>query len=410
MKSKAGHSILVVSKYAPLPGSGSNPRWYELARRMLAAGCRCEIVTSDSNHGSLMLSATQAVKIIDVDNIRYRVIRTAKYTRTASAARVFSWFDFDFKLFRHCRHMAADVVVISSLSLTSIIFGIYMKWRYGGRLIFEIRDIWPLTMIVEGGFSRWHPLALYLRFIELWGYRRADLIVGTMPNLKQHVIESGVQKPDSAFHTCGIGVSPERAAEVAPFVFSQELEAKVQGRTIIGYCGSIGLTNNLHDFVKYMDHCDRHDVVFVIIGDGADRVQFQSRLKARGNVVFLGRILADQVQGFLRRCDILFLSTLPSDVWNYGQSMNKVVDYMLAAKYVVAQYTGYPSFINEAGCGVFTDGAGLKDCLDAAIDMPPAARDAAGLAGREWLLEHQNYDTLARNYLQKIEACGKVRD
>ena len=33
---------------------------------------------------------------------------------------------------------------------------------------------------------------------------------------------------------------------------------------------------------------------------------------------------------------------------------------------------------------------------------------AAGLAGRKWLLEHQNYDTLARDYLQKIEACVKV--
>ena len=78
-------------------------------------------------------------------------------------------------------------------------------------------------------------------------------------------------------------------------------------------------------------------------------------------VFFTGRIAPDQVQGFLRRCDILFLSTLPSKVWDYGQSMNKVVDYMLAAKYIVAQYTGYPSFINEAGCGVFTDGDGLPD-------------------------------------------------
>ena len=81
----------------------------------------------------------------------------------------------------------------------------------------------------------------------------------------------------------------------------------------------------------------------------------------------------------------------------------------LAAKYIVAQYTGYPSFINEAGWGVFTDGAGLKDCLNTAIDIPRATRDAAGLAGREWLLEHQNYEKLARDYLRKIEQCVDVR-
>ena len=376
---------------------------------MRAFGYEFEVITSDSNHGSSMQHNIQHVELVTIDEVRYRVIRTTKYRHTRSIARVISWFDFDFKLFRHCRHMAPDVVVISSLSLTSIVFGIYLKRRHGSRLVFEVRDIWPLTMIEEGGVSRFHPLVLYLRFIELWGYRRADLIVGTMPNLKRHVIESGVHKPVGAFHTCGIGVSPERAAEVVPFIFVPELEARVKGRTIIGYCGSIGLTNNLHDFVDYIERCQRDDVIFIIVGDGADRKQFQSRLQGRDNAVFLGRIAPDQVQGFLRRCDILFLSTLPSKVWDYGQSMNKVVDYMLAAKFVVAQYTGYPSFINEASCGVFTDGASLSDCLDAAIDMTPAARDAAGLAGREWLLEHQNYEKLARDYLKKIEACLEAR-
>ena len=272
------------------------------------------IVTSNSNHGSDFASSENTIEDYHLSGVSYRIINTKKYTRTDGISRVISWFDFDFKLFRYCRHMAPDVVVISSLSLTSIIFGIYLKrWR-GSRLFFEVRDIWPLTMVEEGGFSKWHPLALYLRFIELWGYRRADLIVGTMPNLKQHVIESGIRKPDDAFHTCGIGVLPERAAEVALFVFSPELEARARGRTIIGYCGSIGLTNNLHDFINYIEACDRDDVFFIIAGDGADCQQFQSRLEGHENAVFLGRITADQVQGFLRRCDILFQSTLPSKV------------------------------------------------------------------------------------------------
>ena len=398
--------ILAISKYSVLPNHGANPRWFHLARHLQLFGHSIKIVTSDSNHGSSEINFSDVcVESVSFDGVCYSIIKTSKYKRTQSIARVISWFDFDLKLFRFCRHMAPDVVVISSLSLTSIIFGIYLKARHGSRLVFEVRDIWPLTMIEEGGFSRFHPLVLYLRFIELWGYRRADLIVGTMPNLKQHVIESGIDKSDSAFHTCGIGVLPERAKPGGSFEFDDDIEAMMRVRTIIGYCGSIGLTNNLHDFVDYMERCQRNDVMFVIAGDGADRQAFEARLAGRGNVFFTGRIAPDQVQGFLRRCDILFLSTLPSKVWDYGQSMNKVVDYMLAAKYIVAQYTGYPSFINEAGCGVFTDGEGLTKSLDAALDMSAAARDAAGMAGREWLLENQSYERLAKDYLRKIEAC-----
>ena len=211
--------IVIISKYAPIPGFGSNPRWSRLAEQMYATSVRATIVTSISNHGSDFALSKETVEDYQLFGVSYRILKTITYNRTASIARVVSWFDFDFRLFRYCRHMAPDVVVISSLSLTSIIFGIYLKRRHGSRLVFEVRDIWPLTMIHEGGFSRWHPLALYLRFIELWGYRRADLIVGTMPNLKQHVIESGISKPDDAFHTCGIGVAPDRAADVAAFAF-----------------------------------------------------------------------------------------------------------------------------------------------------------------------------------------------
>ena len=80
----------------------------------------------------------------------------------------------------------------------------------------------------------------------------------------------------------------------------------MRARTVIGYCGN-GLTNNLHDFVRYMEQCPRDDVMFVIAGDGADRQRFEVRLVGRDNVFFIGRIVPDQVQGFLRRCDILFL-------------------------------------------------------------------------------------------------------
>ena len=374
---------------------------------MAAQDYEIEIITSDSNHNSSRRQNTKPIETLSINQIRYHVIRTTKFRSSSSVARVISWLDFDIKLFRNFFYVKPLAVIISSLSLTSVVFGIYLKWRHGSHLVFEVRDIWPLTMIHEGGFSRWHPLVIYLRWIELWGYRRADLIVGTMPNLKQHVTESGIRKPDDAFHTCGIGVAPDRAADVAAVTFSPEVEALLRGRTIIGYCGSIGLTNNLHDFVRYMDDCTRDDVAFVIAGDGADRQTFQSRLKDHQNVVFLGRIAPDQVQGFLRRCDVLFLSTLPSKVWDYGQSMNKIVDYMLAGKYIVAQYTGYPSFINEAGCGIFTDGDGVFDSLNAALDMSADERDAAGMAGREWLLEHQSYETLARDYLQKIEDCTR---
>ena len=39
----------------------------------------------------------------------------------------------------------------------------------------------------EGGFSRYNPAILLISWLEKLGYMRSDGIIGTMPNLAEHV-------------------------------------------------------------------------------------------------------------------------------------------------------------------------------------------------------------------------------
>ena len=120
-------NIVIISKYAPVPGYGSNPRWFELGKRISAMGHNVEIITSDSNHGSNFRVCEGNITNLKIDRVNFSVIKTLKYKRTASVRRVLSWFDFDYRLFRYKRYIQPDVVVISSLSLTSILFGFLFK-------------------------------------------------------------------------------------------------------------------------------------------------------------------------------------------------------------------------------------------------------------------------------------------
>jgi len=76
---------------------------------------------------------------------------------------------------------------------------------------------------------------------------------------------------------------------------------------------------------------------------------------------------------------------------------------MLAAKPIVASFSGYPSMVNEADCGVFVP-AGDALSLEAEVrrisQLSPADREAMGARGREWLLKHRDYRQLADDYLQ----------
>ena len=107
------------------------------------------------------------------------------------------------------------------------------------------------------------------------------------------------------------------------------------------------------------------------------------------------------VQAVLAKCDLLYFSVHVSNVWRFGQSLNKVIDYMLAGKPMVASYTGYPSMINEAGCGTFVpagDVPALRAEINRYVAMPSQERAIMGAKGREWIVANRSYRQLAQDY------------
>lgn len=144
------------------------------------------------------------------------------------------------------------------------------------------------------------------------------------------------------------------------------------------------------------------DVEFVIVGDGALRESYQKQYGDLSNLVFAPKVPRNMVQSVLSEGDLLYFSVHDSKVWDYGQSLNKVIDYMLAAKPVVASYNGYPSMINEADCGVFVPANNVGAVVSAIVDMKSKSaeeRAQMGIRGRQWLLQNRNYSTLANDYL-----------
>src|SRR5690606_4528872 len=111
----------------------------------------------------------------------------------------------------------------------------------------------------------------------------------------------------------------------------------------------------------------------------------------------------------LSRCSLLYFSVHPSRVWHYGQSLNKVIDYMLSGKPVVASYTGYPSMIDEAGCGCYVpagDVEALRREILHYVAMPAEQRRAVGQRGRDWILQYRRYPVLAARYLNILFPDG----
>lgn len=398
-------NIWCISKYASIPKYGAAARFYYLAKEFSKTNDQVVLLTSDANHLCQYPETDTRYNYVKEDGIDICWIKTLKYSKAASIKRVMSWFDFEFKLFAmdKKRFNKPDVVVVSSLSLLSIAYGYYLKKKYKAKLVFEIRDIWPLTLVEEGGFSSKHPLSIFLGIIEKFGYKKADLVVGTMPRLDLHVEEILGYEKNVFCSPIGIDRTELVTAEQKVPELEQFFPAN---KTIVGYAGSMGISNNLETYIDTIEqYKDRDDVHFVLVGGGDLKAKFMKQLENSDNVTFVPKIKQSEVQYFLSLCDVLYLSTHDSKVWRYGQSMNKVVQYMLSGKPIVASYNGAPSMIDEADCGEFipcNDSAQLRSALDRFMAMTDAERAEVGNRGKEWILANRIYDKLAADYLTEI--------
>lgn len=398
-------SIWYISKYISLPSAGRwGTRGFMLMREMVRTGYAGLMITSDANHLTNVPDLSDAHLMETVDGVDICWVRTRKFTGAKSLGRILSWIDFEWKLWRLPKRQFSppDVVIVSSLSLLTILNGLWLKRRYGCRLVFEVRDIWPLTIIEEGGFSARNPFVIGLGLIERMGYRRADAIVGTMPNLKQHVDEQ--VSCHAPVHTIPFGFDPDALRQASPLPREWVDRYIPKDKFIVCHAGTIGITNALDvlfDCARAMR--DQVDVHFLIVGEGDLKGRYETMCADLPNVTFTGPVPKPMVQSVLAQADLLYFSVLVSKVWRYGMSLNKVIDYMISGKPILGSYTGYRTMVQEAKAGTVVP-AGDVSALRIEIlrykAMTPASRAEIGERGREWLLRHRSYEQLAADYLK----------
>ncbi len=397
-------TIWYVTKYfSPKTSTSPGGRGWFLVEEMQRSGSQVIVISSDSNNLIDLPVLHDSVTIQDVTGVRIVWLKTMKYTVAKSLRRIISWFHFEWNLFWLDKSQLPrpDAVIVSSLSLLTIVNGLLLRSKYKCRLVFEVRDIWPLTIIEEGGFSKNNPLVKGLSWLERLAYRKSDAIVGTMPNLAAHVrSELGCERP---VYCVPMGVSEEHLSDVAMLPEEYIKRYLSSDKFKVVHAGTIGITNALDLFFAAATAMrDREDIEFIIVGDGALKESYQAQYGGLPNLIFAPKVSRNAVQAVLEKCDVLYFSVHESKVWDYGQSLNKVIDYMLAAKPIVASYSGYPSMINESGCGVFVPSNNVDAMISAIIEMQSKSQEERlkmGTRGREWLLSNRNYSKLASDYL-----------
>lgn len=404
-------TVWYLSKYAGLPYVRVTSRAFFLMKALKKLGYRVMIFTSDSNHQTTPPDFTGKSYQHEIEGVLFIWLKTLKFLRSNSLRRIVSWFHFEWLILTvsKAKFDKPDVVIASSLSLLTIFSGIYFKWRYKARLIVEIRDIWPLSIVEEGKYSDTHLGVRFLAWVERLGYRKADAVIGTMPNLRAHV-EKVLGYSKERVYCIPQGYDFSAEAHAAPIDANFVSSYIPKDKFIVCYAGTVGLTNSLDKMIaaaKLLAQRAPH-IHFLIVGDGDDRNRLEDITEHMANVIIAPPIQNTQVHDLLSsHADVVYFATTNSEIWAYGQSLNKLIDYMRSGKPVIASYNGYPSMVNEANCGSYIDpddSKALADEIAHYAAMPEKDREQIGQRGAKWVSNNRGYDTLGKELSKIIES------
>src|SRR5699024_6861662 len=88
-----------ISKYASIPPYGTGARLFHLTKAFIDLGHNAILVTSDSTHLAQYPSTDKVYNYAEPEGVPVYWLKTIKYRKSFSVARVVSWLDFERRLF-----------------------------------------------------------------------------------------------------------------------------------------------------------------------------------------------------------------------------------------------------------------------------------------------------------------------
>jgi len=343
--------ILFISKYAITPSYGNATRQYYISKYMSEKNFDVTLISSQSSNIKVYLNMKLYYELKIYGNFKSFILKGPKISLGFSFLRLWSWILFEWYVLKLClfgkQIKKPDIVIISSLSLLTTCSGLILKWKYKAKFIVEVRDIWPLTLIEIGGYSKYNLLVIFLRIIEKIGYYSSDAIIGTMPNLQEHVRET-IRKKKPVYCVPQGYDSKIFVNDLSDFS-KKKLNAIRLDKFTVVYAGTFGIANNigliLDTATKLKEsNCKIH---FYLVGDGPLKNNYINNYERLDNVTFIEPVPPSELPKFLSNFDLLICPVKNQSIYRFGISLNKIIDYMRSGRPILFSYNGFPSFVDE---------------------------------------------------------------
>lgn len=403
-------TLWIVNHHATtLEGSTGGARHALLGAQLQEHGWETVVFAASSEHysGRQRVSGWRLRADELAQGVRFRWIRVRPYSRNG-LGRIINMLSFSTLLLMPRMTSGLpkpDKVIGSSVHPLAAWAALILARRHGVPFYFEIRDLWPETLIQMGALSRDGKASRALRALEKHLCSNAEKVITTMPHARDYLVLRGI--PADKILWISNGVEFERFAG-SPQVTGAGLDFL--------YFGAFGNANALHvlleGFAQAREGGLPASARLRLVGQGPERENLQALVVnvGLGDVVSIeDPVPRADIPELAASADVLVVALLPLKLYEYGISLNKLFEYMASGRPILFAGRARGNPVDGRG-GVVTDcdAAGVAAGMLEIAAMSPEERAAVGSHNRDLAHEKFSFEALAARLSAALNGSSTV--
>lgn len=398
--------VWIVNHYAQAPGEPGSTRHFHLADHLLPCGWQATIIAASVEHfrGKQRLQSDQAQRLDRFDGVPYLWVKTPEY-KGNGGKRILNMLVYTCRVLLKSttRELPLpDVVIGSSAHPFAAVAGAWLARRHKVPFIFEVRDLWPQTLVDMGRLREGAALTWALRKLERWLYRRAACTVVLLPRAWEYIVPLGVPKERVVWIPNGVDLSLFPPSE-------PPVRTAAEPFTLM-YFGAHGQANALDHVLQAMKYVQQrqiesHDtprILLRLIGDGPLKLSLMAQAQQLGltNVNFEPPVPKSQIPALATEADafVIPVADLPN-LYRYGISPNKLFDYLAAQRPIIIATAIIDNSVAESCAGITVPPNRPEKIADAILQMASLSyseRKKMGEAGRKYVEANHDFINISR--------------
>jgi glycosyltransferase involved in cell wall biosynthesis len=406
-------NVWILNHYALKPNEKGGTRHFKLAYHLRNYGWKAYIIAASfqGNGNQNVLLKNETHRIEEVEGIPFLWIRSPEY-KGNGLARILNMLCYTGRVMlpNYTRELEnPDVIIGSSVHPFAAFAGSILARRYRVPFIFEVRDLWPQTLISMGVIKDKTIITYFFRKLEAWLYQKASKIVVLLPHAADYIVPLGIPAEKVVWIPNGV--------ELSEFPEPKQRRKRNTDQFILMYFGAHGKANRLDillDAMKLISEGKKtNGIKLRLIGDGplkVDLMRYAKKLELN-NVSFESPVPKNGIPSLASEADafVIPIPDLP-DLYKYGISPNKIFDYLAAARPIVISLTAPNNPVEESGGGITVKPSNPEKFAEAilkVVGMSDEERDKMGDAGRKYVHENHDFKYLSKCLANVLNECIK---